>query len=87
MLALICDLALFTKKDVTTFASDEQKLRNFQLGVQREMMVDVYYNVYIFTAQVHPFMWKGVLCVTYIYIYLVGVGVFSSFLSVISKVS
>ena len=86
MLALICDLALFTKKDVTTFASDEQKLRNFQLGVQREMMVDVYYNVYIFTAQVHPFMWKGcALC--YIHIYLVGVGVFSSFLSVISKVS
>ena len=39
-------------------------------------MVDVYYNVYIYTAQVHPFVRKG-CAMCYIHIYLVGVGVSS----------
>ena len=46
---------------------------------QSEMAVDAYYNVYIYTAQVRPFVLEGcALC--YIHICNVGVGVSSCFL-------
>lgn len=34
--------ALFLRKAFTTFSSDKLKLRNFQIGNQREIAVDVY---------------------------------------------
>ena len=65
MLAVVCGLAILLGKTFTTFASDTLKLRNFQIDIQRRMAVDVYYNVYIYAAQVRPFHYReGVACVS-----------------------
>ena len=69
LLALIRGLALFLeKRRLLRFASDTLKIRNFQMKNQREMAVDVYYNVYIYTAQVRPFLYERVRLVLHTYI-------------------
>ena len=66
---------LFRIRRLLRFASDKQKTSEtfMFITIRGEMAVDAYYNVYIYTAQVRPFVSEGcALC--YIHIYYVGVG-------------
>lgn len=59
-------LGLFLRKAFMTFSSDSSKIRDFRkcVSVEDGKWTSTH-NVCIYTAQVYPFVRKGVLCAIY----------------------